>query len=244
VSIQYWGWECVEVYLRSALGFYGVVTNKTQEQIYPHYIHLKIFVRKDTQVRFYLYFITFRHPMLFYADPSGRTVYGVGLRSLTVWDRGSASCCGQDVCQVEVYEPGWSLVQRSPTEHGVCNWEIEASTIKRLWLSTGCHAMKLRHQITYNEIWGAFVQPVLPWKMSKYYISLVCVCIPMYPACNAHSPYCHLRSVRLYNIFPPYFVKDTIFEKKKLLSVKVCFDFLYNFDQNFSHPEKNWAIYG
>jgi hypothetical protein len=62
--------------------------------------------------------------MLFYADPTGRAVYGVGLRPLAVWDRGSASCCGQDVCQVEVYGTGWSLVQRSPTEHGVCNCEI------------------------------------------------------------------------------------------------------------------------
>jgi len=59
-------------------------------------------------------------------------VYGVGLRPLVVWDRGSASCCGQDLCQVEVYGTGLSLVQRSPTEHGVCNCETEASTMNRL----------------------------------------------------------------------------------------------------------------
>jgi hypothetical protein len=102
---------------------------------------------------------------------------------------------------------------------------------------------KPRHQSMYNEIWDAFIQPVLPWKMSKYYISWVCVflspCIQ-----HAHSPYCRLRSVRLYNIFPPYLVKGTIFEKKKLLNVNACFDILYNFDRNFSHPEKNWARYG
>jgi len=82
------------------------VPNNTQGQIYPHYIYLKIFVRKDMQVHFVLYFITFRDPMLFYANPHGRAFYGVGLRPLAVWDRGSASCCGLDICQVEVYGTG------------------------------------------------------------------------------------------------------------------------------------------
>jgi len=82
------------------------VPSKAQGQIYPHYIHLKIFVRKDPQVHFDLYFITFRRHMLLYADPSGRAVYGVGLRPLALWDRGSASCCWQDVCQVKIYGKG------------------------------------------------------------------------------------------------------------------------------------------
>ena len=33
------------------------------------------------------------------------------------------------------------------------------------------------------------------------YIFSVCVCDIRYPACNAHAPYNHLLSVRLYNIF-------------------------------------------
>jgi hypothetical protein len=85
--------------------------------------------------------------MLFYADPSGREVYGVCLRPFAVWDRGSVSCCGQDVCQVEVYVTGWSLVQRSPIDHGMCNCEIEASTVRRLWLTWGCHAMQIKTSV-------------------------------------------------------------------------------------------------
>ena len=216
--------------------------NETQGQIYLHYIHQKIFVRKDTQVHFDLHFNTFRHTILFYADPSGRAVYCVVLRPLAVWDRWSASCCRQNVCQVEVYGTGWHssrgvlpsmvyvIVKSRPRQWGGSDF-IQAAT---LW--------KPRHRSTYNEIWGAFFQPVLPWKMCKYYIP---ECVFVSPCIqHAHSPYCNLRSVRLYSIFPPYFVKDTIFEKKNLLNVKACFDFLYNFHRNVSHPEKNWATCG
>ena len=33
---------------------------------------------------------------LFYADPGGRAVKGVGLRQLDCWDRGFESCCGRE----------------------------------------------------------------------------------------------------------------------------------------------------
>ena len=57
-------------------------------------------------------------------------------------------------------------------------------------------------------------------KANKYCIFCMCVCVCVCvcslncPACNAHAPYCHLRSVRLYNIFPHYLTNGTIFEKK------------------------------
>ena len=44
----------------------------------------------------------------------------------------------------------------------------------------------------------------------------MCVCSFRYPACNVHAPYCYLRPVRLYSIFPHYFIKGTMFEKKSL----------------------------
>jgi hypothetical protein len=50
-----------------------------------------------------------------------------------------------------------------------------------------------------------------------------------YPACNAHAPYCHLCPAPLYHIFPHYLVNGTIFEKKKVIEHKTCFDFLCNF---------------
>jgi len=34
-----------------------------------------------------------------------------------------------------------------------------------------------------------------------------------YPACNAHTPYCHLWPAPLYNIFPHYCIKGKILEK-------------------------------
>jgi hypothetical protein len=42
----------------------------------------------------------------------------------------------------------------------------------------------------------------------------VCVCSLLYPACNAHAPYCHLGPVRLHNILPHYLINGTIFEKQ------------------------------
>ena len=47
-----------------------------------------------------------------------------------------------------------------------------------------------------------------------YFIFRVCVCSLSYSPYSAHATYYLLRSVRLYNIFPPYLVKDKIFEKK------------------------------
>jgi hypothetical protein len=58
--------------------------------------------------------------------------------------------------------------------------------------------------------------PLLQWKTSKYFILWVYVCRLRYPACNAHAPYCYLWPARLYNIFPHYLKKGTIFGQKKL----------------------------
>ena len=44
----------------------------------------------------------------------------------------------------------------------------------------------------------------------------------MYPACNAHAPYCHLWLSGLYSIFPHYLINGTIFEKM-LLNTKCVF---------------------
>jgi hypothetical protein len=62
------------------------------------------------------------------ADPSGRTVSGVGLLPSACWDRGFESYRGHGCfslvqclcCQVKVSVTCRSLVQRSPTDCGVC----------------------------------------------------------------------------------------------------------------------------
>ena len=43
-----------------------------------------------------------------------------------------------------------------------------------------------------------------------------------------HTVICGMA--RLYSIFPHYLTKGTIFEKKKNIDCKMCFDFLYNFE--------------
>ena len=88
------------------------------------------------------------------------------------------------------------------------------------------------------------MQPLLDWKSNKYYIFWVCVCSLMYPACNAHAPYCQLWPVRLYNIFPHFLINGKISGKKRLLNIKKkCFDFLYNFCPKYFDSNKRWATH-
>jgi hypothetical protein len=73
------------------------------------------------------------------ADPSGRAVYGVGLRPLVCWDyafesrrrHGYLSLVSVECCQVEVSAMGQSLVQKSLTECGVSKRDSETSVLRR-----------------------------------------------------------------------------------------------------------------
>jgi len=68
--------------------------------------------------------------------------------------------------------------------------------------------------------WGMFMQPLLPWKSNKYYISLLwgSVCSISY-----HEPHCHLWSVQLYISFR--IISNGTNVKKMLLIVKYLFWF-------------------
>jgi hypothetical protein len=41
-------------------------------------------------------------------------------------------------CQAEMLAMGWSLVQRSPTECGVCECDREVSTVRKHWPTRVC----------------------------------------------------------------------------------------------------------
>jgi hypothetical protein len=68
------------------------------------------------------------------ADPSGRAVWGLGLRTLASWDcgfefrwgHGCLSVVSVVFCHVEDSALGWSLIQRIPTSCGVseCDGEV------------------------------------------------------------------------------------------------------------------------
>jgi len=71
----------------------------------------------------------------------------------------------------------------------------------------------------------------------------VCICSPMYPACNAYAPYCHLWPAPLYNIFPHYLINGTIFGKK-FTEHKMCvLIFSTTFVWSIAHSKKKWARY-
>ena len=50
-------------------------------------------------------------------------------------------------CQVKVFVPGWSLVQRSPTERGVSEYDREAPTMKRPWPTKGSRATRRKKSV-------------------------------------------------------------------------------------------------
>jgi hypothetical protein len=69
----------------------------------------------------------------------------------------------------------------------------------------------------------------------------MCICSFSYLACNAHVPYCHLCSIRLYHIFPHYLINCRILQM--LIEYKMFIDLLYTFVWNIFYSKKNWTRY-
>jgi hypothetical protein len=163
-------------------------------------------------------------------------------------------------CQVEVSGTGWSLVQRSPTECGVSEWDREASIMWRPWPTRGScvmekktghkngkkltfhvqevhlHHMHLSHATKKKQAMQVQRNIEVPpcnhcccGKAISITYSWVCVWSLRYPACNAHSPYCHLWPAPPYSIFPHYLINGTIFEKERYWTQNVCFDSFYKY---------------
>jgi hypothetical protein len=79
------------------------------------------------------------------------------------------------------------------------------------------------------------------WKSNKCYIFWVCVCSLRCPAFSARTPYCHLWPVWLYNVFPRYVTKRTVFGKKNT-EHKMCFLISStSFVWKISHSRKKWV---
>jgi len=81
---------------------------------------------------------------------------------------------------------------------------------------------KGKHNEKSNVRWGAFFATIVAVENKKYCIFWLCVGSLMYPACNAHAPFCNLLPVQLYNIFPHYLINGTIFEKQNVIEHKKC----------------------
>ena len=60
-------------------------------------------------------------------------------------------------CQITA--SGWSLVQRSPTECGVCECDLEASITRRLWLTCAVEGGggRSRGTMMWNLLWFACI---------------------------------------------------------------------------------------
>ena len=86
------------------------------------------------------------------------------------------------------------------------------------------------------------MQPLLPWKISKYYTLWVCVCSLRYQVCNAHAPYFHLWSVPLYVMFLHYVINGTTFGKTVIEYKMNASIFSTTCVCNIFHSKKkNWA---
>jgi hypothetical protein len=79
-------------------------------------------------------------------------------------------------CQVEVSAPGRSLIQKSPIEWDVCEYDREASIMRRSWPTGGCWAMEGNIYLHYIDNVIIYFQSVLPFTAEKVKIQVY-----MYP---------------------------------------------------------------
>jgi hypothetical protein len=82
----------------------------------------------------------------------------------------------------------------------------------------------------YNVTWRR-VRATKPISITYF----VCVCSLRYLAWNSHAPYCHLRPIPLYYIFPHYLINGMIFGGKKLFNTKCAFWFSLQLVWNTSY---------
>ena len=86
------------------------------------------------------------------------------------------------------------------------------------------HYSQLDRQYTYNGILRSFRSTTVVVEVQWVLHNLsVCICSLIYPACNAHAPYCHLWPEPLYNIFPHYLINGTITETKSYKTQNMFF---------------------
>ena len=85
------------------------------------------------------------------------------------------------------------------------------------------HDRQRTHNVTLRPVRATTVAAEKQLVLHTH-ISRICVCSLRYLAWNAQAPYCHLSPLRLYYIFPHYYIKGTIFENK-LLNIKCVFRF-------------------
>jgi hypothetical protein len=96
-------------------------------------------------------------------------------------------------------------------------------------------------QCTYNVTLKRVRATILQWKSNVYYITCVCICSLMYPACNAHAPYYRLWPAPLYNIFSTLCHKRQHF-RENVIEHKMCVSsFPIAFVWNIFHSKKNWV---
>jgi hypothetical protein len=80
---------------------------------------------------------------------------------------------------------------------------------------------------------GAFKQPLLQWKSSKYYTFQVSVCCLRYPACNAHVPYVYCLTLLCFSTLSHK-------QKKKVIEHNMCvFTLSAPLSKNFFCSKKN-----
>ena len=98
-------------------------------------------------------------------------IYGLSFAGIA----GSNPTGVKDVClsavgvvcsQVEVSASCWSLVQRSPTECGVSECNLETLTMMRPWPTRGSRAIGKKMCYVRQELWGV-VETQVSWELVK-----------------------------------------------------------------------------
>jgi hypothetical protein len=126
-----------------------------------------------------------------------------------------------------------------------CHFPQSIVSLNQTWRASNCatdNDKRYDGQCTYSvNIEVRSCKPLLQWKISKCCILWVCVYSLRYPACSAHSPYCHLWPALKY--FSTLSHKRNDFRKKNLLMTEYALIFSTTIVWNISQYKKNWARY-
>jgi hypothetical protein len=92
--------------------------------------------------------------------------------------------------------------------------------------------------------WGAFMEPLLPWRSNKYYAFCVCSLKLSSMKSSRVMLYCDLWPARLYSIFSYYLTNGTIFWKKKIIEYQMrLLIYATNFVGKICHSKNKSARY-
>jgi len=121
-----------------------------------------------------------------------------------------ASACYMDTTPIQPHRKSNTHRTKNNTTNVVIQQHSRKLLMMDVLMSETCWAHKKWNKIA-SDIKLVFYSSAITMMHGPINVRFwVCVCSHSYAVCRAHAPYCYLRPVRLYNIFPNYLLNSTV----------------------------------